>query len=155
MNERLVLNVREVYVVDVYVSARVGQVLESLVGRLILGFQEVKNSACRGGCALKFCHYARDFVERLCVLRGVGKHARERADGKCADSRHYAAFYHQIHAQNAHDDVYDVVDESRAGIDHCRVERRVLSPNFQIAVDGCKSVLCAFFIAEQFDNALI
>ena len=155
MNERFVFHVREVNVVDVDVAVRVGQFLKTCVGGLILRFEKVENSACRSGRALKLGYDARYFVERFGVLRCVGKHARERADRERAHAGHYAAFYHEINAQHAYDDVYHVVDESRAGVDHCRIESGVLSPNFEVAVYNGKSVLGAFFIAENFDDALI
>ena len=72
MNKRLVLDVGKVYVVDGNVAFGVRKIFKALVGRLILRFEKVEYAARRRRRALKFGDDARDFVERLGVLRGVG-----------------------------------------------------------------------------------
>lgn len=155
LNEWLVLDIGEVYVFDVDVSVCVGKFVKSLVRGLILRLQKLEHSACGSRRALKLGDDARNFVERFCVLRGIGQYAGERADRKCTHAGKDIAFDDKIYAENADHNIYDVIDKSCAGVDHCRIESGVLSPLFEVAVYKCKSVFCSFFISEYFDDTLI
>ncbi len=132
--------VRKVYAVDFYVAARVER--KRSVVRFVFFIEEGKYARRRRRSRLKLGYDARYFVERLCILVGVGQKA-----GKLADA-HTAADYEDS-ADYCDCGVNYTVYEARARIDHRGIEHGFSADFLEFAVYFGKAPFGDFFVRKR------
>ena len=148
-DQRLFGHIGEADVPDFHIAADVFGISDFVVvGAFVLGFEYGKDALGSGKSRLQLCQHARDLIEGLGVLVGVGEEAGETADAETSRND-------RQRADDRDGGVDERVDEACAGVRESARELRLEANVVKLLVELFKVLAGAFLIGERLDDPLV